>query len=250
VKIKQTIALLILCCYFIFKIFSLITYDGFSTNQKYLYLLDSGHGFDGNSCRNKSVLETDGTCFYEWAYNWNVRSELALLLDEAGIKYVLINTDKSKDLDLDQRIKKINGISSKIPKILISIHGNAASDKEENFKSANGFEVYSPKHEYSKNYFYKDKKEFSDTLAKVMFDCFAEIFPDHKMRYDSRNQTYKEATYAILSKTKCYSILTENEFFTNDRIRQQMKTKEFQKRVALAHFKTIQHVEKNCNPNR
>lgn len=243
-KIKQSIALLILCCYFIFKIFNIFTNIG-ETNQKYLYVLDSGHGFTGNDCRNKSIIENDGSCFYEWVYNWNVRSELCLLLDAANIKYVLVNDSKQNDMDLDERIEKINKIKSKQKKILISIHGNAASDKEENYKQANGFEVYSPKHEYSKDYFYADKKEFSDTLAKIMFDYFKEVFPNHKLRYESKEQTYKEATYSILAKTKCYSILTENEFFTNDDIRQLMKTKAFQQKVALAHFKLIKYVEEN-----
>jgi len=245
-KIRQSIALTILYCYFIYKIFSFFGFPSnfeFSSNQKYLYVLDSGHGFDGNNCRNKSVLEADGTCFYEWVYNWNVRQELMLLLDDAGIRYVLVNVDKKTDMSLDNRIKKINGFKSNIPKILISIHGNAASDKESNYNTANGFEVFSPKHEYSKDYFYKDKKEFSDSLAHIMYRCFEEVFPDHKMRYDSQNQTYKEATYAVLSKTQCYSILTENEFFTNDKIRQLMSTKNFQRKVALAHFKMIQQIE-------
>ena len=65
------------------------------------------------------------------------------------------------------------------------------------------------------------------------------------MREKNKSQDFKEAAFKIISKTKCYAILTENEFFTNPIIRKKMRTSEFKLRVAKAHFNCISYIEKN-----
>lgn len=243
-KIRQTFALFLLCFYFLIQVLDcfgihIIKYKNYYDSQKFFYIIDAGHGYYGNKCSGKAVLDENGYCFYEWIYNWNIRTHLTQMLDKQGIEYVLVNTNKYNDMQLDDRVVKINNIKSKKPKILISIHGNAASD----FPDANGFEVYSPKGTFSTKYFYKDKKEFSDTLANLMYGFISKEFPEHLMRYENSNQNYKEANFTILAKTKCYAILTENEFFTTPKMRELMRTEEFKIRVAKAHFNFINHME-------
>ena len=243
-KIRQTIALVILCLYFIVKILGIfdiqiIPQRTLASNQQFIYYLGSGHGFNGDKCGSKSVVDTDNTCFYEWIFNWNVKGELARMLDSAGIKYVSVNNDMNSDMSLDDRIAKVNEQHTKLPKIYISIHANASANEE-----ANGFEVYSPKGEYSTKYFYEDKKGFSDTIANMMYQNLKVQFPTHKMRYATKSKDFKEASFRVITHSKCYSILTENEFFTNPEIRKKMRTKEFIIKVAVAHFNCIKEIEK------
>lgn len=253
INIRQTIALLLLCIYFIiktFEIFNVKVSKNFTNEkhekkeQKFIYLLDAGHGIiNGEKCGYKSILEPDNTCFYEWIFNWNVRSLLASMLDREGIKYMFINKD-TLDVPLKKRVSIANNIESNKKKILISIHANASANS-----NANGFEVYSPRGNYSKKYFYEDKKQFSDTLANIMYQCYSEEFPKHRMRYKSKSQDYKEAAFKIISNVKCYAILTENEFFTNPQMRNLMRTKKFQMKCAKAIFTFIKKIEEKHKKN-
>jgi N-acetylmuramoyl-L-alanine amidase len=249
IKIRQVTALSLFSIYLIVKICFAIsivyvtrTNEYYSTTQKYLYLLDAGHGYAGTDCNNKSVMDTEtGECFYEWEFNWEVREMLSKKLDSAGIKYVWVNTDKKSDLPLLQRAKKVNKIHSNLKHILISIHANAAPKDADNFETASGFEVYSS--DFNRDGGYPDKKQFSDTIAKYLYEEIEKSFPEHTMRKSSRTGSYKEASYTILSSTDCYAVLSENEFFTNRVIRKQMKTQNFKRRVATAHFNAIMRLE-------
>lgn len=238
-KFRQYAAISLLGVYIFFRAVNLL--GVVKPPQKFLYLLDSGHGYYGNTCGSKAILESNGTCFYEWIFNWNVRRHLAIMLENEGVDYKFVNTNLKSDLSLDARIHKANIIKSKTPKILISIHANAASDKEENWQEAHGFEVYSPRSDKSHNG-YEDKVVFSDTLAIFLQNELSAMFPKHEIRLDGGK--HKKANFEIIAKTNCYAILSENEFFTNPKMRELMRTDEFAKKVALAHFNFIKKLEK------
>lgn len=238
-KFRQYAAITLLGVYILFRAINLLGVA--KSPQRFLYLLDSGHGYYGNTCGSKAILESDGTCFYEWIFNWNVRRHLAIMLENEGIDYKFVNTDLKSDLSLDARIHKVNNIKSKAPKILISIHANAASDKNENWEAAHGFEVYSPRSDKSHSG-YEDKVVFSDTLATLLQNELGTTFPKHEIRlYDGK---HKRANFELIAKTNCYAILSENEFFTNPKMRKMMRTDEFAKKVALAHYNFIKKIEK------
>lgn len=251
IKIRQTISLVILCFYFSIKTFSLFGFESIRSttstkiniSQKFLYLIDSGHGYYGEKCSGKAITEGDGSCFYEWKYNWQIRYYLAHMLDSVGIQYTFVNTNISTDISITERAKIANEIESPIPKVYISIHGNAASKKSKNRKKANGFEVYSPEQHKIIGDAYEYKKRGSDSLATWMAQELKKEFPEHVLRTEG-SKLYREASFTVITKTKCFSILTENEFFTNPNIRKKMKTDKFKKRVAKAHFKFIQRLEK------
>ena len=174
--IKQTLALTILCIYFIIKTVYLFQINPTNTSQnaekpttqKFMYMIGSGHGYYGTSCGNKAVLEADGRCFYEWIYNWEIRRYLANMLDSVGIKYQFVNTAIDSDLHITERSKKVNGIKSKLPKVYISIHGNASNMEKKGWEEVHGFEVYSPTEKHIIKGAYKNKKEFSDSIATWM----------------------------------------------------------------------------------
>jgi N-acetylmuramoyl-L-alanine amidase len=250
-KIKQTVALALLCVYFSVKTFSLFGFHVISSpqsaklthDQQYMYLLDAGHGYYGDVCGNKAVMEDDGRCFYEWIYNWEIRRYLATMLDSAGIQYRFINTSLKTDLPIKKRSKLANRIKSNLPKVYISIHGNASNMEKKGWEKVHGFEVYSPEKKYIIKGAYDNKKEFSDSIATWMAQEIQKQFPEHDLRTDGGN-LFREAPFEVITQTKCYSILTENEFFTNPEMRKKMRTDEFKKRVARAHYNLILRLEK------
>ena len=248
-NLNKTIALLILAIYFSVKLIGTVVNVSTKTvtvnvksNQKFLYLLGSGHGYYGGSCGNKAVLESDGRCFYEWIFNWEVRRHLSEMLDSAKIEYKFINTSLKADLPIKQRAKKANNIKSNKPKVYISIHANASNTKKKGWEKVHGFEVYSPEDKYIIKDAYSNKKSFSDTIATIMAEELQLMFPEHTHRAP-HDKKHKEASFTVISKSKCYSILTENEFFTNPEMRGKMRTTVFIRKVARAHFNLIMKLE-------
>ena len=260
-RIVQVVALIILSSFYLYQ-----TYQYFSpqtilvndiekieipTNQNFYYLLDAGHGISSDfseKCGNKSVEYTDEDgkkqCFWEYQYNFNIRFYLSQMLDSMNIAYDFTNDDVYyyKDdpvSDLKNRVYKINEYnpSKEIPIIVFSIHGNANKDKD-----VGGFEVYVSKQGFfSEKYFYENKHEFSQQIANEMYQSYKTIFgTDHKYNY---NKEPKKGDFFILTRTKTYAILTENEYFTNPEIRKKMQTVEFQRKVAEAHLLTILKLE-------
>lgn len=218
--------------------------------QQFFYLLDSGHGirFDlSDKCGDKSVpdpKDEHDKCFMEYEFNWAVRGFLASMLDSVGIQFKYVN-DVSfyyKDdpvADLKKRVEFINSYIPPIdiPIVVISIHANANTNK-----NVSGFEVYAPETKVFSNDFYPNKKEFSQKLANEMYNSYHEVFGDsHKYNH---NEKALEENFYILKETIPYAILTENEYFTNPDMLPKMKTIEFQRNVALAHFLTIMKLEK------
>lgn len=242
-NIRKVIGLSILFVYFVVKIFSQLTF----VNQKYFYILDAGHGYVGDDCTNASkvVKEEDGNCFWEWKFNNDVREILSSMLTNRGIKHQFTNNDiSSRDMPLSERINIVNNIASNyIDKvILISIHSNAPNSNSENYLKISGFEVYSPTSDNLAETPYSNKKDFSDTIATILMNNIKKQFPQHIMRTKS-DQLFKENHYSIISKTNCFAVLSENEFFTNPQIRKMMKTYDFKKKCAMAHFNAIIDIE-------
>lgn len=256
-RIRQSIALLLLIFYFLYKTVALIDYSYLNSStepqtespQSYLYLLDSGHG-PAVGCDNKAVkvkLKSGrDTCFYEWMFNWKVREVLAHKLDSANIQYQFVNDDYGEDMHMDDRVAKVNRICENRKCVLLSIHGNAAQNKK-----AKGLEVYSTKdYDFSDSFFQSQKKAFSDSLAKKMFANYKSEFCrkgdcEHVLRRNTQAQGYKEKGWTIITKTRCPAILTENGFFTNEREMAIMSTRKFKERIAEAHFQLIKWAEKH-----
>lgn len=232
----------------------------FNTGQKYIYLLDSGHGFRRNSCgSHKSVVDINDptdTCFYEHEFNIEVRNFLAEMLDSVGIAYNFIG-EFYTDIDLNTRLQMIQDHQvcyakySNLPTVLFSVHANAA---KEHVSDAKGFSVYIPKNKLESKYTgvkHLDKLEKSAEIATIFMRHIKSVFPESKgytYRGQSPNKPYFERNLFMTARPSCYAVLTENNFFTNPEIRMQMSQPWFQKKVAEAHFLTIMELEGKYKP--
>lgn len=111
------------------------------------------------------------------------------------------------DVSLTERVRRVNkrceeyGASNVL---VLSIHVNAAGDGSK-WLNARGWSVYTSK-----------GKTKSDELATMFCEEAEKNFKGHNIRKDySDGDADWEANFAVLKKTKCPAIITENFFMDN-----------------------------------
>ncbi len=193
-----------------------------------LVILDAGHGIDTPGKR--SPIWSDGTQLFEWEFNRDVVNIISEFLNTSKISHsILINCDM--DISLSSRVLEINNLVSKLKMTykvyLVSVHGNASESSK-----ARGIEVFT-------------------SVGETKSDRIASVFINHlkslrwPMRLDlSDGDPDKEANFKIIKDTTCPAILTENGFYTNEEECRMMLSKEWRTKIALAHVKAIEEVER------
>jgi len=221
--------------------------------SRYTYLFDAGHGGMINGVyqtdpkiwkrayfKNGTLLSPnehnekwlESNCdlkYYEGVGNRDIAKRIMKLCADNKISYYDVVNSES-DVALEKRVGNANSYHSKYKNcIYISIHGNAF-DKE----SAQGFSVYTTPGFTN-----------SDLVATILFKEIALEFPDHKPRPDNTDgDPDSEANFYVLKHTSMPAVLSETLFYTNYKECQIMASEEGRQRIANAHFKAIQHLEK------
>jgi N-acetylmuramoyl-L-alanine amidase len=205
-------------------------------SQKFIYLLDAGHGglIDGKytTSGKRSPIWEDGSVYYEGVGNRDIRKKLAQKMEDNGLNYHLISVG-GEDTSLRNRVGVINSYCNLYGAancILISIHSDAF-----NKESAHGWSVFSTKGTTK-----------SDAVATLVSEEAKKLFPNEKFREDKRDgDPDKEANFYIIANSRCRAILTENFFMTNPRECQEILLKEEGRDlIADAHFNAILRMEK------
>jgi N-acetylmuramoyl-L-alanine amidase len=189
--------------------------------MRYHWIIDAGHGY--NTPGKRSPLWSDGTQLFEYEYNRAIAHALAGMCFGGGITATLL-VPEWHDVPLSERVRRVNDMETNAPKVLVSIHGNAASAT-----AAHGFEVFTSLGNTQ-----------SDPIADTFVDALELEFEGERIRKDMTDGDQdKEANFYILRHTRCPAILTENGFFTNRQQCADMLTGTWRQRVALAHYKAM-----------
>ena len=204
----------------------------FDIPLEFCVILDAGHGgIDPKTGRyttapskmwtHKATATEEEFTFYEGVFNREVCELLEEMLLRRGIP-VHRTYHSHQDVSLGKRANITNNIADEHSKaVLISIHGNAAANEK-----AQGLEVFTSKGQTK-----------SDVLAEHLINCLAQELPEMKMRKDTTDGDQdKEANFYMLRKTKCPAVLSENGFFTNRAEAKKMLSKDYQFKIARAHF--------------
>jgi N-acetylmuramoyl-L-alanine amidase len=163
--------------------------------------------------------------FYEGVYNRVIAKKLAKKLLNADIAHVVVH-DAVKDKPLTDRTNLVNSFSERedYKCVLFSIHGNAAANL-----SANYFSVWT-----------SPGQTESDKIATILYKELQQEFPNERFSADNTDGDCDwEARFAMVTKTFCPAVLSENGFFTNEVQARKMLTDEWTEKVAQAHFNTI-----------
>lgn len=214
--------------------------------SKYIWLFDAGHGgmIDGEYQTStrwwKRSYFKDGKLldpakhtlveleaindmkYYEGVGNRDIAKRIMELCKQNGIRYYdVVNSEK--DVSLANRVRTANDLQTKYGNCLyLSIHSDAFEKQ-----SAEGFSVYTSPG-------FTD----SDKIAPIIFKEMGIEFPTHKPRPD------KEAAFYVLKNTSMPAVLSENLFYTNYKECLLLNTEAGRQKIANAHFRAIQHIEK------
>lgn len=187
-------------------------------------LLDNGHGKDTPGKR--SLAWKDGTQLFEYEFNRDIVRRIADKLVSKGISFDII-TPELTDIPLHQRTNRINHICTVNGVkncLLISVHANASENH-----NATGWEVWTT-----------PGKTLSDDYADIFYRKAQTAFPGWKLRSDTTDGDHdKEAHFAILRKSLCPAILTENFFMDFERDCRFIMSEDGRNRIAQMHFDAI-----------
>lgn len=185
--------------------------------NKYLYILDNGHGEETQE--KESPIWNDGTQLLEYEFNRCVVKYLQFMLRQAKIDCEIL-VPELKDISLSERVKRANEIYKRNKNcIFVSVHSNQFIDEK-----IHGFETH----------YYK-------AGGKI-----AEYFQKHLGKL-GKNRGIKQSNFYVIRKTLMPAILTENGFYSNEKECKKLMTNEFQYEIAYAHYKAIKEIEDKFN---
>lgn len=181
-------------------------------------LLDNGHGSDTPGKRSP-----DGT-LHEWEFTRRLAARLAGRLNNAGISSKLI-VPETADIPLGDRVRRVAAESAAARCLLVSLHVNASGCGA--WGNARGFSAWvAPKASAA-------ACSFAAAVAAEARRCGLE----GNRRPGPRG--YYEGNFAILRRTPCPAVLTENMFMDNASDLAWLLGPEAVEVLADVHFKAI-----------
>ena len=216
-------------------------FDAVSVAQlRYHWCLDNGHGSLQAGKRYPQDPTSDPTQLLEWEFTREVNKRIIERLDALGIMYTNIVPEENVGSFLAERVARANELDSTfgLPKIYISIHGNAAG-----VESASGVETW---------YFLGSNSgvKLASIFQKHIIHALQEGAGDHVWK-DRGIRTYTPANrnFYVLRNTNMPAVLTENGFYSNTPERLEMLKPEIQQKIADAHVSAILEIEQNGYDN-
>lgn len=161
-------------------------------------LIDNGHG------RN-----TPGKCspdgrFREFSWTRHIARCVVADLKDLGYDAELLVPEEEYDVCLSARCERVNILCDRLGKhnvVCVSIHVNAAGNGD-HWHNASGWSAYTCRGQTA-----------SDKMADCLYRQARLWLPGHKIRTDySDGDPDFESGFAILTKTRCACVLTENGF--------------------------------------
>lgn len=184
-------------------------------------IFDAGHGC--NTPGKRSPVWADGKQLLEWEFNRDIVKRTCNILDKKGVSYDIISYER-EDISLTTRANRANAIATRKGTrncLLVSVHANAGC--------GTGWEVWTSR-----------GRTLSDIYADIFFDVATDKLSEFKMRADTTDgDNDKEESFAILRKSTCPAILTENLFMDTERDCRFLLSEEGRERIAELHAEAI-----------
>lgn len=161
-------------------------------------LIDNGHA------RDTSGKHSPDRSFYEYKFNREIAIPLVEELKNRGYDAERIVTEDIHDVTLTERCRRVNEYCRRIGKqnvILVSVHANAAGNG--GWYNARGFSVFVARH----------CSAASKRLAQLLYD--AAVARGLRGNRAVPPERYWEADFAMVKRTNCPAVLTENLFYDN-----------------------------------
>ena len=190
-------------------------------SQRYFWILDPGHGA---KTQGKRSPIKDGKQLLEYEYNQDIVKHISQELKQMSIQH-LVTIPNPEDFGnaLKYRVDKANTYHTDLPKIFVSVHGNAGPGDE--FSTAfRGIETY---------YYSPIGRRIAEVFQKELVA---------KVKLKDRGVKEGKRLY-VLAKTDHPAILTETGFYNNPDEFDKMMNPNFRRMVAEAHLRAIKYIE-------
>ena len=197
---------------------------------RYLWCIDNGHG--ALTAGKRSPVMEDGRQLLEYEFNRDVTARIFARLDEIGVAYFEVVPEVQVGNFLRERVRRANELSTALPKLFVSVHGNAGpapSPRDYTGDNVRGIETW---HYYG------------STIGRKL----AAVFQRHLINQTGlRNRHLRSKVsgqFYVLRATRMPAILTENGFFNNRFELPLMLTPAFRQQIADAHVEAILEVDR------
>ena len=178
-------------------------FTAFIPNEKFLIVIDAGHGGNDSGATFKDIKEKD-----------IVRKIARQIVDanhDPNVELVVIG-EEDKFMDLDSRVRAINSLN---PSVLVSLHVNSSTDV-----SRRGVAAYvSPGSKY-----YSRSKAIANNII---------------MLFKSKSINVIEKDLRVLQNVQCPAVTLEVGYISNEEDRLQITSAEGQKNLGEAIYKSI-----------
>lgn len=191
-------------------------------------ILDPAHGLDTLGKRSPDGSHREAI--------WSRERVSALQYKLAHMGYsVFLTTDSEKEPGLSYRKRVATEIKSPYPKVLFSIHNNAAGDGS-SWMSARGASVYTT-----------EGKTKSDVCAEIILDQFEQDFPDIKIRKYSHEELGEdfEKNFTVLMGSGYYGVLIEWLFQDNKEDVELLKNEEINEQFEESLINAIERINEH-----
>lgn len=177
-----------------------------------MILIDNGHGFD-----TAGKCSPDGK-HREWAWAREVAAMLVEELTNRDLDARLLVPEKN-DVSLPERARRVNAVCATTGKtncLIVSLHNNAAG-ADGKWHEARGWCAFTSRGQTQADVLASHLYESAKTALKDYIDNFTSTSPKQRpIRTDyTDGDPDLEAGFAILVKTGCPAVLTENMFQDN-----------------------------------
>jgi N-acetylmuramoyl-L-alanine amidase len=197
---------------------------------RYMWCIDNGHG--SLTAGKRSPVLPDGRQLLEFEFNRDVANRIFEKLDDLGVPYFNVIPEVEVGNLLLERVNRANRLSSALPKLFLSIHGNAGpapSVQEFTGDNVRGIETW----------YYHGSTQGRNLAAVFQRQLIARTgFVNRHLRSKVTGQFY------VLRATRMPAILTENGFYNNRFDLDAMLTDEFRQAIADAHVAAILEVDR------
>ncbi|MEO0735109.1 MAG: N-acetylmuramoyl-L-alanine amidase [Bacteroidota bacterium] len=197
---------------------------------RYMWCLDAGHG--ALTAGKRSPVLPDGRQLLEYKFNRDIVGRIMRRLDDLGVPYFEVVPETQVGNFLTQRVDRANNLSTALPKLFVSIHGNAGpAPTLQDFtdERVRGIETW---------------HYHGSTNGRLL----AAVFQRHLIQqtgFVNRHLRSKvTGQFFVLRATRMPAILTENGFYNNRFDLEIMLTDAFRQQVAEAHVAAILEVDR------
>jgi N-acetylmuramoyl-L-alanine amidase len=204
---------------------------------RYTWCIDAGHGKQTKGKRSPLFpvnILSEQPRLLEWEFDRDVAERVIEQLAAFGRSYMrTMPVHGNYGNALTQRVRNANNYATDLPKLFLSIHGNAGPARSINHyadDTVKGIETW---------------HAFSSTKGREMAAVFQRHLI-HETGLKNRSLRSKEVgEFYVLRATRMPAILTENGFFNSRHDLPLMATEAFRQSIADAHVAAIMEIEKN-----